>query len=383
MSNKKRKKETVRLIDVMIQHTDKGPSGFWTDDHEGCGNPKIFPEFNDGLKHGTYVYKDHSLCPWDKDVLYGSEHEHIKTGCYHRCCMKDAKFLTPDLLTTVLTRFKDRLISGSYDDTKKISPLLTDDECSYIEQQKAIESRQQELRWQKEQEHRLKKAAALIRKYRNNEYVKDLLAYHYGSNTVVLTSLGTLDFSPDGMANIVGGEKLTYDDYIDIQIQSFGKYRSSFQMCYYNMPGEFKGCIERKTKKNICFKRIYVSGLFPDGDGFEGKEDHVWMDIHGFEKFEAGDCVSFSAEVYRYIKTSNGKLLDYALRNPYDIKKISSYRLPSNEELGEQYINRIICETCYLSDHCTKMHCTRDQKELEFRKEQMRNLSKPPMSGIN
>ena len=30
---------------MMIQHSDKGPSGFWVDDYEGCGNPKIFPEF--------------------------------------------------------------------------------------------------------------------------------------------------------------------------------------------------------------------------------------------------------------------------------------------------------------------------------------------------
>lgn len=47
----------------MIEHTDKEPSGFWTDDYEGCGNPRVFPEFEDGLKRGgsfgkniTYVH---------------------------------------------------------------------------------------------------------------------------------------------------------------------------------------------------------------------------------------------------------------------------------------------------------------------------------------
>lgn len=36
------------------------------------------------------------------------------------------------------------------------------------------------------------------------------------------------------------------------------------------------GCIE---KKNVCFKRIHVIGMYPDGDCSEGKDGHVWMDI--------------------------------------------------------------------------------------------------------
>lgn len=42
MRNKQDKKATFDAIDVMIRHADKGPSGFWVDDHEGCGNPAIF-----------------------------------------------------------------------------------------------------------------------------------------------------------------------------------------------------------------------------------------------------------------------------------------------------------------------------------------------------
>lgn len=48
MNSRKAKKKTINLIDVMIRHADKGPSGFWADDYEGCGNPKIFPEFEEG-----------------------------------------------------------------------------------------------------------------------------------------------------------------------------------------------------------------------------------------------------------------------------------------------------------------------------------------------
>ena len=42
MNNKQTKKATVDAINVMIRHADKGPSGFWVEDHEGCGNPAAF-----------------------------------------------------------------------------------------------------------------------------------------------------------------------------------------------------------------------------------------------------------------------------------------------------------------------------------------------------
>ena len=55
MNNKQMKKATVDAINVMISRADKGPSGFWVEDHEGCGNPAVFPEFEEGLKRGRLV----------------------------------------------------------------------------------------------------------------------------------------------------------------------------------------------------------------------------------------------------------------------------------------------------------------------------------------
>ena len=365
MNSKKIKQKTAGLIDVMVQHAHKGPSGFWTDDYEGCGNPKIFPEFNDGLNHGKYIRKEHYLCPWNTAVLYGEGHGNINTGCYHSCSIRDARYLSPEMLAAVLTRFKEYLQNGDYDDTKHIASLLTEDEQSYIKQQQSLERENQEQQWQKDRENKTIKAAALIQKYKDNEDMKALLIEHYGDDIMVMSELGNIDFSLDGKSDIVGGEKLSYDDYLNIQIQSYGKQRSWFAMCYYNLSGKFMGCIEKRTKNNVCFQKIYVSGMYPNGDCFEGKEDHVWMDIHGFEDFKAGDSVSFYAEVYRYIKTGNGKILDYSLRNPEDIKQISSYELPSDDDLIRQSINQILCETCYLSEHCNKTYCLRNQEGLQ------------------
>ena len=377
MKNNQIKKKTVSLIDVMIQHADKGSSGFWTDDYEGCGNPKIFPEFEEGLRHGKYVHKEHFLCPWNAAVLYGDGHGNITTGCYHSCSIREAKFLSAEMLSAVLTRFKENLQAGNYDNPRHIEPLLTEAEQSYIKDQQTIERKNKERQWQKDRENKAIKATDLIKKYQDNEDIKALLLAHYGDDTVVSSEIGCLDFSPTGKLEVVGGEKLTYDEYIDIQIRSSGKQRTWFEMCYYNLPSEFMGCIEKKTKKNICFKRIYVSGMYPDGcDFFEGKEDHVWMDIQGFEDFKIGDCVSFFADVYKYIKTGHGKILDYSLRNPQGIKQIDPYQLPSDDDIIRQSINQILCETCYLSEHCNRANCLRNPEELQILREQMHALVK-------
>ena len=372
MKEKELKNRTADLINVMIQNADKGLSGFWTDDYEGCGNPNIFPEFEEGLKHGKYVRKDHSFCPWNAAILYGDGHGNVTSGCYYSCSIRDAVYLSAEMLKAVLTRFNKRLKAGSYDDTEHIRPLLTEGERSYIEKQKILERQKQEHQWQKDKDIRIKKASALIQKYQGNEDLKALLAAHYGDDIMVRSQFGCIDFSLSGKRGIVGGEKLTYDEYVEIQIQSFGKQRSWFEMCYYNIPNEFIGCIGRKTKDKICFKRIYVSGMYSDGcDFFEGKEDHVWMDNQGFENFGIGDNVSFFAEVYRYIKTGNRKYLDYSLRKPQSIKQVSSYQLPREEDIIRQGINQIICETCYLSEQCSKMSCLRNRKEIQILKKQM------------
>lgn len=178
---------------------------------------------------------------------------------------------------------------------------------------------------------------------------------HYKSNTVTMSSYGTIDFSPESFQDVVGAEKLSYDEYLEIQKHSGRKVRHSFERCYFEIPLCFKGEIEKKNNSKICFKRIYVEGMYFDGQMFEGKEDHVWMDLKGFETFDIGDSVSFGAEVYRYLKTGNGKIIDYGLRNPDGIKMIDKYDLPSDAKLRGEALEQIVCETCFLSEQCYGM----------------------------
>lgn len=263
------------------------------------------------------------------------------------------------MLKKALVRFRTRLQNGEYDNFEQLAPLLTPDEIDYIEEHIRMEEAEQEQHREKERKKRLEKAATLIKKCSDIEDIEDLFGLYYGEKTAVCTYDGTIDFDPEGYKDVVGAEKFTYDEYLEVQIKSFHKSRGWFATCYHNVPLGFKGCIEKNTGKNICFQRIEVEGMYFDGDCFVGKEDHGWMDISGFENFQVGDCVSFLAEIYRYVKTGNGKQIDFGLRNPQNIKQVEAYELPTDGELLKQEINQMVCETCYLGDYCNGVSCMR------------------------
>lgn len=175
---------------------------------------------------------------------------------------------------------------------------------------------------------------------------------NYKSNVVLQDYEFTVDFNYEHYLNLVGKDKISYDDYLDLQrVTFYENLKTSFMACFYNMGfGYFCGKITKKTYNRICFNYIFISSIYPDGIIFSGKEEHVWMDEKGFEKFKVGDCVSFFAETYIYIKTGNGKELDFGIRNPKDIKKIKEYELPSDRDLANEAINELMYDTCDVAE---------------------------------
>ena len=369
MENKQAKKATVAAIDVMIRHTDKGPSGFWVEDYEGCGNPAIFPEFDEGLKRGKLVQKEHYFCPWNTAIMYGAGHGNIGTGCYYSCSIDKARYLSAEELKEVLVRFKMRLENGDYDCVDNLSPLLTERERKHIKERTLVEQRECEYYQEQKRQERLKKAATLVAKYPDE---KSLLAANYGEDNLVSKEGGLIFFNPDSRKDVVGAEKMSYDEYLDVQLASLGDtYRSGFAKGIFNYLLSFKGRIERVTPRYVCFQRIFISGMYSDGAMFADKEDHVWMDKSAFDKYGVGDSVSFGAEVYRYVKTGNGKRIDYELRSPTGIQKIEAYELPSDDELIMQEVKQTICETCVLSEQCTLNYCTINPKKKRLLEQEM------------
>ena len=175
---------------------------------------------------------------------------------------------------------------------------------------------------------------------------------NYRANVLVQHGNGIINYDPESLKEVVGGERLSYDEYIRIQEAYAANVRGWFQLCYHECALSFMGQIERRTKDKICFKRIFVQGMYMDGECFDGKEDHVWMDLKDFEEYQVGDSLEFFADVYRYLRTGNGKEINFGLRNPKDIKKIPDYELPSDEELTKQELELLVCENCYLHDQC-------------------------------
>jgi hypothetical protein len=89
------------------------------------------------------------------------------------------------------------------------------------------------------------------------------------------------------------------------------------------------------------------------------------MDIGPFEEYQVGDCLSFGGEIYRYLKTKNGKQISFGIREPYDIKKIESYELPSDDDMLMQAVDQMICEVCMFNEHCYMGMCIANEEWRE------------------
>lgn len=131
--------------------------------------------------------------------------------------------------------------------------------------------------------------------------------------------------------------------------------RTGLAGCYYSGGdcGDFKGKVEKISGPNYLLKDIYVRYMTCDGQYVEDKEEHVWInDSEKFQKagIKQGDCVSFSGNIYIY-KRQNGSL-DFGIKDLESIHIIDEYRLPTDEELQQQFLEQIQCEVCIARDQC-------------------------------
>ena len=78
---------------------------------------------------------------------------------------------------------------------------------------------------------------------------------HYGKNVVVQSEWGAICFDPDSLSEVVDGDRITYEEYLEIQLQSAKNVRHYFERCYYSVPLGFRGLIERRTKKQGMFQK--------------------------------------------------------------------------------------------------------------------------------
>ena len=112
----------------------------------------------------------------------------------------------------------------------------------------------------------------------------------------------------------------------------------------------------------------------------EGCEEHVWVgrnhtdDVGGAQPFhnagiQVGDTVSFEGDVFLYRRRD--KTFDYAIENCRNIVKIQPYSLPTQEQLLEQELGHLVCETCLYSSQCYGEPCLAPEG---YREQAIKNL---------
>lgn len=185
---------------------------------------------------------------------------------------------------------------------------------------------------------------------------KEVKQHFYNTPFAVICEGGIVDFSKEEYANTVRDRKLSYNEYLDIAHASLSNIRTGLETVYYDYPiATFKGVVETVNDNGkVCFKRIYISA-FDEKDGIVEKEDHVLMKASYYPQIEPGLCLSFSAEVYRYLRHNN--TIDYGLRNPTNIEIIEEYKLPTDDELLKREIDQTLCSNCMYHSHCNGTSC--------------------------
>ncbi|HAI92880.1 MAG TPA: hypothetical protein DCM21_10205 [Butyrivibrio sp.] len=213
----------------------------------------------------------------------------------------------------------------------------------------------------------------------DEERWKELVEEYSHSDYHLQTEFGIIDMSDDAMKDVYNGENLSYEEYLQALFNSRNARRHCFEYCYYSKAWcDFKGQISRfdKKKGKVVFNRIYISGGLMDGDCYEGKEDHVWMSIEPFADYKEGDCLSFGGEIYRYLKTGNGRQISFGIRKPCDVKKIESYELPSDDDMLMQFVDQLVCEVCMFNEHCYMGMCIANEEWREGMRKTLFNAAK-------
>lgn len=134
-----------------------------------------------------------------------------------------------------------------------------------------------------------------------------------------------------------------------------------------------------KLEKNkILLKGIVIDNMTSDGRYNYGYEDHINIldetSIKAFKNknIQKGDNVSFLGEPYVYTRKDGTR--DYSLKNIIDIQKIEDYEIPNKEELIDQQIQQLVCETCMFYEKCNFCYCMANKEEKEKLFTTLKNL---------
>lgn len=160
----------------------------------------------------------------------------------------------------------------------------------------------------------------------------------YNQDAIVTLSNGDVFFNPKLMTHLVNAKHISYSKFLDLQFYSLGTSRDILGSLLENQlfDATFCGNVTYINKKKhlLLFNKIRIDALYGDGDGFESTINHVWISQHNFgNDVKRGNKYLFEAQPYIYLKYG-GQVLDYGLKNPSNIQKLSDYHVPTKDDLA-------------------------------------------------
>ena len=201
----------------------------------------------------------------------------------------------------------------------------------------------------------------------------------YRKNMVALIGSGFIDFTKASFLTLIRGcvDKYSYtndmisrlpnyDAFLDIQRENIGKARADVARIYFDA-GSYVVCYGkiqkfshiREKRDKVCIEKVTIynpHSLDVDWNLFTGTLDHIWVESCYFEGMDIGDNVKFEATISPYLKTGNGKQIDYGLEVSDDAEQIDDYYWPTKEDVRNSIANRNKCASCLYNDYCYG-HC--------------------------
>ena len=92
-------------------------------------------------------------------------------------------------------------------------------------------------------------------KKENQTKMQKLFPEYYGQKVILIVHDYMIDFDPEEFHKTVGAEKLTYDEYLDIQMKSSHEVRVYFKTCYYNIPLKV---VLKEEQRTISALSVYL-----------------------------------------------------------------------------------------------------------------------------
>lgn len=129
--------------------------------------------------------------------------------------------------------------------------------------------------------------------------------------------------------------------------------------------------------KSCVLKNVWIDGMRHDGMSFNGSEDHINLtkakDIAEIKKhnIHINDKIRFKATVYEYTRKDGSK--DFSLKDIENIYRIEDYKIPTREELIDEQIWNLVCETCLFNEKCCGL-CLADESEMKKRFKILKDL---------